>query len=100
MADVLSTLPEALVEETQSIDPAEGKRYDVIVMSLPEPDEERAGLRMLAKFPASRVLALRGDASRAFLYEMRPHCTSLGELSPQTLREAIHGSGDATEGTE
>ena len=51
---------------------------------------------MLVQFPASRIIALRGDASRAFVYEMRPHCTALGELSPQMLRDAIRGRADAT----
>lgn len=86
------------MEEPESLGSKADPPYDVIVMSLPEPDEEGAGLQMLAKFPASRVLALRGDASRAFLYEMRPHCTPLGEISPQTLRDAIHGSGNAAGG--
>lgn len=84
------------MEEPEKVDPAGAPPYDVIVMSLPEPDEEGEGWRMLAQFPASRIIALRGDASRAFVYEMRPHCTALGELSPQTLRDAIRGRIDAT----
>ena len=36
---------------------------------------------MLYRFPRARVLALSGDARRAFLYELRPHRTPLGELS-------------------
>jgi hypothetical protein len=100
VADALSSLPEALVEEPETLGAADGPSYDVIVMSLPEPDEYVEGCRMLARFPASRIVALRGDASRAFLYEMRPHCTALGELSPQTLRDAVLGRVDATESTE
>jgi hypothetical protein len=96
VADALTSLPEALVEEPPMLDPTVGPAYDVIVMSLPQGDEDGEGWRMLAQFPASRIIALRGDASRAFVYEMRPHCTALGELSPQTLRDAIRGRVDAT----
>ena len=88
------------MEEPERLAPPGAPSYDVIVMSLPEPDEDGEGWRMLARYPASRIVALRGDASRAFLYEMRPHCTPLGELSPQTLRDAVRGRVDATESKE
>jgi hypothetical protein len=100
VADAISSLPEALVEEPEELGAAGGTSYDVIVISLPEPDEYVEGCRMLAQFPASRIVALRGDASRAFVYEMRPHCTALGELSPKTLRDAVRGRVEGTESTE
>lgn len=88
MADALTSIPEVVVEEPSELN-AIGEPYDVIVISLPEAGDDAEGWRMLAQFPAARIVALRGDASRAFVYEMRPHRSSIGELSPQTLRDAI-----------
>jgi len=66
----------------------------VIVISLPRADDDSDGWRMLERFPDARVIAVRGDASNAFVYEMRPRRFALGELSPQTLRNAISGRLD------
>lgn len=84
------------MEEPNPDDVACEPAYDVVVMSLPQGGDEGAGWRMLARSPRSRIIALRGDASRAFVYEMRPHHSALGELSPETLREAIRGRPDTT----
>jgi DNA-binding NarL/FixJ family response regulator len=39
--------------------------------------------------PALKVLAVQMDGRRTWLYEMRPHQTLIGEISPATLLDTI-----------
>jgi hypothetical protein len=52
--------------------------------------------RVLDERPRLRVLAVAGDGREAFLYELRPTRTPLGEVSPQTIVDAIRGARYAT----
>ncbi|HYH78825.1 MAG TPA: hypothetical protein VEX86_03490 [Longimicrobium sp.] len=72
---------------------------DVVLLSTRDPENETAPALMLSRFPRSRVLALSGDARRAFLYELRPHRTPLGELGRERLLAAVRATaaGDAAE---
>jgi DNA-binding NarL/FixJ family response regulator len=44
---------------------------------------------LLAGRPRMRVLAITDGGRTSRLYELRPHLTELGEVSPQTLLEAV-----------
>jgi len=94
VSEALSSLPGALVEEVRELNPTSRSLYDVIVISQPRSDDDSDGWRMLERFPSARVIALPGDASHAFVYEMRPRRFALRDLSPQTLRDAISGRLD------
>lgn len=48
---------------------------------------------LLCERPALRVLTVGGDGREASLYELRPHRTALGELSPAALLEAVNAVG-------
>lgn len=52
--------------------------------------------RALDERPRLRVLAVAGDGREAFLYELRPTRTPLGEVSPRTIVDAIRGARYAT----
>jgi chemotaxis response regulator CheB len=52
--------------------------------------------RVLDERPRLRVLAVAGDGREAFLYELRPTRTPLGEVSPRTIVDAIRGARYAT----
>ena len=52
--------------------------------------------RVLAERPRLRVLAVSGVGREAFLYELRPTRTPLGEVSPRTIVDAIRGARYAT----
>jgi DNA-binding NarL/FixJ family response regulator len=52
--------------------------------------------RVLDERPRLRILAVAGDGREAFLYELRPTRTPLGEVSPQTIVDAIRGARYAT----
>ena len=45
--------------------------------------------RLLDERPRLRVLAVAGDGREAFLYELRPTRTALGEVSQQAIVDAI-----------
>jgi hypothetical protein len=44
---------------------------------------------LLEERPHVRALAIVEDGRRSFLFEMRPHRISLGELSPEALVSAV-----------
>jgi hypothetical protein len=52
--------------------------------------------QVLEERPRLRVLAVAGHGREAFLYELRPTRTPLGEVSPRTIVEAIRGARYAT----
>jgi hypothetical protein len=51
---------------------------------------------VLDERPRLRVLTVVEDGREATLYELRPTRTPLGEVSPQTIVEAIRGTRRAT----
>lgn len=51
---------------------------------------------LLETHPHLRVLAVAGDGREAFLYELRPTRTPLGEISPRTIVDAIRSARCAT----
>jgi hypothetical protein len=52
--------------------------------------------QVLDERPRLRVLAVAGDGREAFLYELRPTRTPLGQVSPRTIVDAIRGARYAT----
>ena len=52
--------------------------------------------RVLDERPRLRVLAVAGHGREAFLYELRPTRTPLGEVSPRAIVEAIRSARYAT----
>lgn len=52
--------------------------------------------RALDERPRLRVLAVAGHGREAFLYELRPTRTPLGEVSPRAIVEAIRSARYAT----
>lgn len=73
-------------------EPPERADADVVVITAPDPENETVPAQMLYRFPRSRVLALSGDARHAFLYELRPHRTALGELGRERLLAAVRAA--------
>jgi DNA-binding NarL/FixJ family response regulator len=47
---------------------------------------------LLEERPRLRVLSVVGDGREAFLYELRPTRTPLGEVSPRTIVDAIRSA--------
>jgi len=62
---------------------------DVVVLGLPDADLPSEYAALLSARAQIRLLGVSGDGRRAFLYELRPYRSALGEVSPETLVEAI-----------
>ncbi len=48
--------------------------------------------RLLEELPSLKVLVVSADGRDTALYELRPTRTPLGEVSPQTIVDAIRGA--------
>jgi len=46
---------------------------------------------LLESRPRTRVLTITGDGRRGTLYRLIPEAVALGDLSPESLLEAMHG---------
>lgn len=67
---------------------------DVVIMGLDESGPPGAGWDLYINNPLLRVLGIVGEGRQTFVYELRPHRTPLGELSPETLVAAVRSVGD------
>lgn len=86
---LLAAAPDVQVLDGTAAD--ESAPADVVVVSPPDPEHDTETVSLLYRFPRTRVLALDAGGRRAFLYELRPHRTSLGELSRESLLAALRG---------
>ncbi len=73
------------------LDGVERSQASVVVLGLSDSELPVECTALLATRPQTRVLGVAADGRRAFLYELRPHRTPLGEVSPAGLVEAIRG---------
>lgn len=64
-------------------------RPDVLVLGSDAADVASVCRGFVQRRPALKVLAVEADGRRTWLYEMRPHQTLIGEISPATLLETI-----------
>jgi hypothetical protein len=84
----------ALLRDAGSLPAAlAGQMADVAIVAgsadvLAEPVRE-----LLCRRPRLRVLRIGGDGREAVLYELRPHGTPLGEMSPASLLAAVTRPG-------
>ena len=73
-------------------------RADVVVVGLRDHELPSDCLALFDSHPRTRLLGIAADGRRAFLYELRPQRTPLGEVSPAGLIEAIRGTGAPVQG--
>jgi DNA-binding NarL/FixJ family response regulator len=64
---------------------------DVVIVGTSEPSDFDGARRLLIAAPQARVLMLAMGGRSAVMYELQPHQTRLGEVSPQALIDAIRG---------
>ncbi|MDQ6829298.1 MAG: hypothetical protein M3081_10575 [Gemmatimonadota bacterium] len=80
-----TTVPQREIASARAITGA-----DVVILAEPEaPTDEYAA--MLYAHPRLRLVAISDDGRRAVLYELRPHRSPLGDMSPNALVQAVRG---------
>jgi DNA-binding NarL/FixJ family response regulator len=65
---------------------------DVVVIGLSDSELPADCAKLFDLHRRIPVLGVAGDGRRAFLYELRPQRTPLGELSPQELVNAVRAA--------
>jgi DNA-binding NarL/FixJ family response regulator len=67
-------------------------RADVVLLGLHDSELPTICEDLVVAHPKSKILAVTLDGRRAFLYELRPQTSALGEISPQGLVDAIRAA--------
>jgi DNA-binding NarL/FixJ family response regulator len=62
---------------------------DVVIFGTSEPGDSALPRQFFLTSPHIKVLMLAISGRSAVMYELRPHTTTLGDVSPQRLLEAI-----------
>lgn len=78
-----------LAESEDVLAAARRTRCDVVVVGETEEEARREYAPLLFGKPGIRVLAIAADGKTGQLYELRPKRIALGELSVDSLRQAI-----------
>ena len=74
------------------LDASKKYRPDVIVTSFGEDGANTAYTDLLLECPRVKVLDVRSDGRKGYLYELRPERKRLGEVSPESLVTAIRSA--------
>jgi DNA-binding NarL/FixJ family response regulator len=69
-----------------------GARADVVILATDKRSLPPAMRELLMERRLAKVLTIRDDGRTTSLYELRPHEMDLGQVSPQTLLEAIRST--------
>jgi DNA-binding NarL/FixJ family response regulator len=78
-----------LLELAQKLSP------DVVITRLDESGPPDCGWDLYISNPRLRILGVVGEGRQAFVYELRPYQTPLGELSPDALVAAVRSVPNA-----
>lgn len=62
---------------------------DVVILGARQPDDYAIAGRVFIDAPRSKVLAIATSGRSAVMYQLRPHKKMLGDVSPQSLIDAI-----------
>jgi hypothetical protein len=82
-------------ERTDLVSAARASQADVVVVGVSDAELPAQCEALFMMSPGIRVLGITGDGRRAFLWELRPNRTPLGEVSPEGLVEAIRTAVNA-----
>jgi DNA-binding NarL/FixJ family response regulator len=83
------TVVDQLPDHTGLREALASARPTLIIFGQLSPDVLEVYPDLFASYPALKVLAVREDGRQGFLWELRPHRTPLGEISPTQLVEVI-----------
>lgn len=75
--------------ENPALSLADATEADVAILRGAADGLPPLGHELLRRRPWMNVLTIRGDGREAFLYQLRPVERPLGEISPETLLDAV-----------
>ena len=82
--DTVPELPEAAPEPAD-----QPPQPDVVIVGVGEREPAEGVSALLNRWPRSQVLVLTAHGRKAVMYQLVPHGTDMGEISPDQLLEAI-----------
>ena len=74
-------------EENEFLEAVEG--VDVAIIGAHKPDDSDLAGQVLQVSPSTRVLAIATSGHSAIMWELRPYKVPLGDVSPESLIQAI-----------
>ncbi len=97
VTDVVSAQPDmevvgTLERRASLAEAAADLSADVVIVGLEAAELPVMCEELIISHPQIKVLAVAGDGRGAFLYELRPQTSPLGEVSPQGLVDAIRAA--------
>jgi len=87
--DILGQATDVTVADTPAAD------TDVVIVGAQEDELPVAALVQLERQPKSKVLTINRHGRNAYLFELRPCRTALGEVSAEVLLAAVGARADA-----
>jgi len=98
LTDIVMAHPEMMIsgkvdETTDICAAAEMAEADVVILSEPTGRQRRCHRELLYSRPRLKVLSITRDGHQFFLHELRPFSAPLGEISRESLVQAIRSSG-------
>jgi DNA-binding NarL/FixJ family response regulator len=75
--------------EREAIDAAAGTPADSVIVAVRDPALAGIHLQLLEQRPLAKVLAVAGRGEEASLWQLCPEQELIGDISPETLLEAI-----------
>ena len=67
---------------------------DLVIIAIREGAPPPFGWELFAADPRPRVLGIASEGREGFVYELRPYRMPIGELSPETLVNAVRRVSD------
>jgi DNA-binding NarL/FixJ family response regulator len=67
---------------------------DLVIVGLLGGEDDTIGRTLLALVPLAKVIVLSSDGRNAYVHEMRAHRSTLMDVSPPRLIEAIMGAAN------
>jgi DNA-binding NarL/FixJ family response regulator len=71
------------------VDTLKNREIDVAIVGAREPDDATRTDELFLSSPRSKVLVIATSGRSAVMYQLRPHKRPLGDVSPQSLLDAI-----------
>lgn len=84
-----------LAADVALLDASDWEDADVVILAAENEELPARGRTQLARRPVAKVLTIDRPGRSAYLYELRPHRTPLGEVSAETLLAAIGAQEEA-----